>query len=180
MAGVKTGSTQGTEVTTHSKNSFRIWKAPNAGSLLIVCTRSDDQHVFHSNQQSDVSAYQVAHDLTCNIAPSDENAPRTHRCPVLNTTASSTHKAFAALVCPGHDVPDRILALGQAVEHGNKFALEELHKVFVAAVAYERGLIPHRLKVDLGLRAAHLHELLLVRQDGVECLGHLVDIQEAH
>ena len=48
------------------------------------------------------------------------------------------------------------------------------------AVAHERGLVPDRLEVDGLPGAAHVCELLLVREDGRERLRHLEDVQEAH
>ena len=49
-----------------------------------------------------------------------------------------------------------------------------------AAVAHERALVPHGVEVDLFPGAAHVEERLGVREDGVEGLGDLVHVEEAH
>jgi len=50
----------------------------------------------------------------------------------------------------------------------------------MAAVADERGLIPDRLEINFLPGSAHLSQLLLIRENGVERLRNLIDVQEAH
>ena len=76
------------------------------------------------------------------------------------------HETLAALVRPRHDVANGVRALAKTVQQADKFDLEQLHEVLVPAVAHERGLVADRLEVDGLPGAAHVCELLLVREDG--------------
>jgi len=50
----------------------------------------------------------------------------------------------------------------------------------VAAITNEGGLIPNRLKVNLGPRTTHFDELFWIREDGVQRLRDLINIHETH
>ena len=58
--------------------------------------------------------------------------------------------------------------------------LEKLYEIFVSTIAYKGGLIPHRLKIYILPRTAHICKLLLVRKNRRQRLRHLVDVQEPH
>jgi hypothetical protein len=55
-----------------------------------------------------------------------------------------------------------------------------LNEVFVPAIADERRLVSYRLEIDLFPGAAHICELLLIREDAIQSLSDLVDVEESH
>jgi hypothetical protein len=50
----------------------------------------------------------------------------------------------------------------------------------VPAVADECRLVSNRLEIDLFPGTAHICELLLIREDTVQSLSDLVDVEESH
>ena len=124
-------------------------------------------------------SYKIPHDLAGHISPSDQDASGTHCAPVL-WTGARTHEPFTALVRPRHNIPHRLCAFSKTIHHTAKFDLQQLNKVFVPAVADECRLVSDRLEIDLFPRAAHLCELLLIREDTIQSLGDLVDVEESH
>ena len=118
---------------TYSRNSFKIWNVPKAGSLRIV--------YFYSQRiplELERKADQISHNLTCNIAPADENTPGAHSIPFLLTAmvcAATSHQSLAAFIRPRHDLTDRLGALGQTIHYGNELNFEQLHQVLVTTIA---------------------------------------------
>lgn len=103
----------------------------------------------HAADWKTTSTYQVSHDLTGNITPADENAPRTHCAPLLTTMICTTasHQPFTAFVGPRHDFPHRLIALGKTFHQSHELDLQQLDQVFMAAVAYQGGLVSHGFKI---------------------------------
>lgn len=50
----------------------------------------------------------------------------------------------------------------------------------MATVADKCRLVSNRLEIDLFPRTTHFCKLLLICEDGIQCLGDLVDIEESH
>jgi len=84
--------------------------------------------------------HQIPHDLTCNITPTNQNATRIHRTPLLGSVRRSrgTHQSVTAFVRPDHHLVDRLAALGQSVKQGVELALKKLDKILMATVANQR------------------------------------------
>jgi hypothetical protein len=128
-------------------------------------------------------AYQIPHYLTCNISPSNENTARTHRSPLLLSSKVCTvvtHEPLATLVGPAHNFTNRLTRFAEAFQKADKFYFEQLHKVFVTAVANKGRLISDRFEINFLPRSAHLSQLFGIRKDSVECLCNLINVKEAH
>lgn len=127
--------------------------------------------------------HEVPHDLASHVAPTDQDTSGRERGTLLNPRHANTttaHETLTAVICPCHDLTHRLSTFLKVVEEGDEVDFEKLHKIFVSTVAYESGLIPHGLKVNILPGASHIRKLLLVRKDGGQCLRHLVNIQESH
>jgi len=94
--------------------------------------------------------------------------------------AAATHKPLAAFVGPAHNLTNWFVCFTKTVQKADKFDFKQLHKVFMTAVANESRLISDRFEIYFLPRSAHLGQLFGIREDGVECLGDLIDVKEAH
>lgn len=50
----------------------------------------------------------------------------------------------------------------------------------MSAITNQSGLVSDRFKIDFLPGPAHVGELFLVGEDGIQCLGDLIDIQEPY
>jgi hypothetical protein len=54
---------------------------------------------------------------------------------------ATSHQTLTALVCPCHDLTDRLTALCKTIQYTNKLNFEQLHQVFMATIENQSTLV---------------------------------------
>lgn len=90
-----------------------------------------------------------------------------------------SNEPLAHLIRPHDHIPHGFGTTLQSIQHADKFNLKKRVQVLMPAIAHQRSLVTHALKVDFAPAPGHVAQLLRVGHYGCEGLRHLVDVEES-